>query len=91
MAPEPDVVQLTVPADPRFLEVAIASIEALAVRAGIDRAQVEALHGDVQALLGARLDHAPAGEPVVLRYEVGEGFLGVRLVERTAKERGATS
>jgi anti-sigma regulatory factor (Ser/Thr protein kinase) len=91
MAAAPDVLTLEVPDDPRYLDVAIATVEALAVRAGLDKDELASLRTAVQHALAERLSHRPSGRPIVLRYEVGVGFLGVRLVDEIDTRRGATS
>ena len=80
----PDEIRLLLPADPRYLDVAGAAIETLADRAGIDADEVAAISAHVHDALGQRLSHRD-GDEVSLCYEVGDGYLGVRL------ERGVTS
>ena len=73
-----DQIRLVLPADPRYLDVAIAAIETLADRAGIDADDLAALRANVHDALGERVSHRNS-DVVVLCYEVGDGFLGVRL------------
>jgi hypothetical protein len=69
---------MVLPADPRYIDIAIGAIEALADRAGVDRDDVRALHAQVHEVIGARLARGD-GATVTLLYEVGDGFLGVRV------------
>jgi len=73
-----DLVTLELPVDPRFVEVTLATTEALATRAGMDKADIAELREQVRAALSERLSQRGPGR-VVLRYEVGEGFLGLRV------------
>ena len=73
-----DEIRLVLPADPRYLDVAVAAIETLADRAGIDADDLAAMRAMVHDALGERVSHH-SSEVVVLCYEVGDGFLGVRL------------
>jgi hypothetical protein len=73
-----DEIRLMLPADSRYLDVAVAAIETLADRAGIDADDLAAMRALVHDALGARLSHR-SSKVVVLCYEVGDGFLGVRL------------
>ena len=73
-----DEIRLVLPADPRYLDVAVAAIETLADRAGIDADELAEMRALVHDALGERVSHR-ASEVVVLCYEVGDGFLGVRL------------
>ena len=73
-----DVIRLALPADPRYLDVAVATVEGLADRCGIDAEDVALLRARIHDVLGERLSGRD-GEEVVLCYEVGDGFLGVRL------------
>ena len=73
-----DEIRLVLPADPRYLDVAVAAIETLADRAGIDADDLAAMRAMVHDALGERVSHR-SSEVVVLCYEVGDGFLGVRL------------
>jgi hypothetical protein len=66
------------PADPRYLDVAVAAIETLADRAGVDADDLAAMRALVHDALGEKLSHR-SSEVVVLCYEVGDGYLGVRL------------
>jgi hypothetical protein len=74
----PDEIRLLLPADPRYLDVAIAAIETLADRAGIDADELAAISAHVHDALGQRLSHRE-GDQVTLCYEVGDGYLGMRL------------
>jgi anti-sigma regulatory factor (Ser/Thr protein kinase) len=73
-----DEIRLVLPADPRYLDVAVAAIETLADRAGIDADDLAAMRALVHEALGERVSHR-GSDVVVLCYEVGDGFLGVRL------------
>jgi hypothetical protein len=73
-----DDIRLMLPADPRYLDVAVAAIETLADRAGIDADELAEMRALVLDALGERLSHR-SSDVVVLCYEVGDGFLGVRL------------
>jgi hypothetical protein len=77
-----DTIAIELPTDPRYIDVAVAAAEALASRAGLDKDDVAELRARVHAALGERLSHRE-GQRVVLRYDVGEGFLGVRVEEIT--------
>jgi len=74
----PDEIRLLLPADPRYLDVALAAIETLADRAGIDADELAAISAHVHDALGQRLSHR-GGDQVMLCYEVGDGYLGMRL------------
>jgi len=74
----PDEIRLALPADPRYLDVAVAAIETLADRAGIDADEVASISAHVHDALGERLSHRK-GDAVLLCFEVGDGYLGVRL------------
>ena len=74
----PDEIRLLLPADPRYLDVALAAIETLADRAGIDADELAAISAHVYDALGERLSHRD-GDAVMLCYEVGDGYLGMRL------------
>ena len=78
-----ETVRLELPADPRFVQVALATAEALATRAGMDKDDVADLREEVRGALSRRLDHNGTGR-VVLHYEVGEGFLGLRVDDASA-------
>ena len=84
-----DRIELSVPADPRYLDVAVAAMEALADRAGVDADDLPGLRAAIHDALEERLDHGASGEQVHLSYEVGDGFLGVRVLD--GRERGTTS
>ena len=73
-----DEIRLLLPADPRYLDVASAAIETLADRAGIDGDEVASISAQVHDALGQRLSHRN-GDSVTLCYEIGDGYLGVRL------------
>ena len=73
-----DEIRLVLPADPRYLDVAVAAIETLADRAGIDADDLAAMRALVHDALGERVSHR-SSDVVALCYEVGDGFLGVRL------------
>jgi len=73
-----DEIRLVLPADPRYLDVAVAAIETLADRAGIDADDLAAIRAHVHDALGQRVSHR-SSDVVALCYEVGDGFLGVRL------------
>ena len=73
-----DEIRLVLPADPRYLDVAVAAIETLADRAGIDSDDLAAMRALVHDALGERVSHRGT-DSVALCYEVGDGFLGVRL------------
>ena len=76
-------IRLVLPAQSRYVDVAVATMEALADRCGIDAEGVAAIRAQVYEAVGERLSHC-VGESVVLSYEVGDGFLGVRLVDDTS-------
>jgi hypothetical protein len=73
-----DEIRLVLPADPRYLDVAVAAIEALADRAGVDSDDLASIRGVVHDALGQRVSER-ACDIVVFSYEVGDGYLGVRL------------
>jgi hypothetical protein len=73
-----DEIRLVLPADLRYLDVAVAAIETLADRAGIDSEELASMRALVHDALGERLSHRTT-DIVALVYEVGDGFLGVRL------------
>jgi hypothetical protein len=87
----PDVLTLAVPDDPRYLGVAVATAEALAVRAGIDKEQLAGLVGQLEVAVGERFGQGRSGGRLTLRYEVGDGFLGLRLLNGAGTTRGVTS
>jgi hypothetical protein len=74
----PDQIRLVLPADPRYLDVAVAAIVTLADRAGIDADDLDAIRALVHDALGERISHRDS-DVVAFCYEVGDGFLGVRL------------
>jgi hypothetical protein len=73
-----DTIAIELPTDPRYVDVAVAAAESLAARAGLDKDDVADLRAQVHAALGERLGGREASR-VVLRYDVGDGFLGVRV------------
>jgi anti-sigma regulatory factor (Ser/Thr protein kinase) len=73
-----DEIRLVLPAQSRYLDVAVATMELLAARSGLDPEGVAAIRAQVYEALGERISHR-SDETIVLRYEVGDGFLGVRL------------
>ena len=75
MADEP--VRLELPADPRFVDVALAAVETLAKHVGMDRDDIAELRDDLRRVLVERMQRG--GPRVVLRYELGDGFLGLRV------------
>ncbi|MEO7556684.1 MAG: hypothetical protein ABIV94_08800 [Acidimicrobiales bacterium] len=90
-AAAPDVLTLEVPDDVRYLGLAVATVEALALRAGVDRDDVVDLREGLRDAFGARFGRSQGSGRIVLRYEVGDGFLGVRLLDGAATSRGVTS
>src|SRR3954464_15325292 len=87
-----DRIELTVPADPRYLDVAVAAMEALADRAGVAATDLPGLRDAIHTALEQRLDDSQPREHVHLSYEVGDGFLGVRVRDdRTEPASGTTS
>ncbi|HEX2381824.1 MAG TPA: hypothetical protein VHI95_04255 [Acidimicrobiales bacterium] len=76
-------IRLVLPAQSRYVDVAVATMEALADRSGIDANGVAAIRAQVYEALGERVSRCK-GENVVLCYEVGDGFLGVRLADDTS-------
>ena len=76
-------IRLVLPAQSRYVDVAVATMEALADRSGIDAEGVAAIRAQVYEVLGERVSHV-AADSVVLSYEVGDGFLGVRFTEDTS-------
>jgi hypothetical protein len=76
-------IRLVLPAQSRYVDVAVATMEALADRCGLDGEGVAAIRAQVYEVVGERVSRC-VGESVVLSYEVGDGFLGVRLVEDTS-------
>lgn len=74
----PDQIRLVLPADPRYLDVAVAAIVTLADRAGIDSEDLDAIRALVHDAIGERVSHRDS-DVVAFCYEVGDGFLGVRL------------
>ena len=87
-----DRIELTVPADPRYLDVAVAAMEALADRAGVPSEDLPGLRDAIHDALEQRLDDRQARDHVHLAYEIGDGFLGVRVLDdRTEPASGTTS
>jgi hypothetical protein len=76
-------IRLVLPTQSRYVDVAVATMEALADRCGIDAEGVAAIRAQVYEAVGERVSRC-VGESVVLSYEVGDGFLGVRLVDDTS-------
>jgi hypothetical protein len=79
-----DEVRIVLPVDPRYIDVAVAAAETLADRAGVNGRELAAIRDQVQAIVAQRMTDLDDTE-VVLHYEVGDGFLGLRV------ERGVTS
>ena len=75
-------IRLVLPAQSRYVDVAVATMEALADRSGIDAEGIAAIRAQVYEVLGERVSRC-GGESVVLCYEVGHGFWGMRLTEKT--------
>jgi len=75
MAGEP--VKLELPADPRFVDVALAAVETLAKHVGMDRDEIAELRDDRYRVY--RSLQQRGGGRVVLSYELGDGFLGLRV------------
>lgn len=73
-----DEIRIVLPADPRYLDVAVAAIETLADRAGIDADELANIRALVHDALGQKVSRR-ATEAVVLIYDVGDGYLGVRV------------
>ena len=84
MAAEP--VRLELPADPRYVDVALAAVETLAKHVGMDRDDIAELREELRKVLLERMQRG--GSRVVLRYELGDGFLGLRFDDGTS---GVTS
>ena len=76
-------IRLILPAQSRYVDVAVATMEALADRCGVDAEGVAAIRAQVYEVFGERVCRC-VGDSVLLSYEVGDGFLGVRLVEDTS-------
>jgi hypothetical protein len=86
-----DRIELTVPADPRYLDVAVAAMEALADRAGVPSEDLAGLRDAIHDALEQRLDDGKAHEQVHLAYEIGDGFLGVRVLDDRAERASGTT
>jgi hypothetical protein len=87
-----DRIELTLPADPRYLDVAVAAMEALAERAGVPKEHLPGLRDAIHDALEQRLDDRKPHEHVHLAYEIGDGFLGVRVLDdRIEPATGTTS
>jgi hypothetical protein len=71
-------ITLVLPSQSRYLDVAVATMEALADKSGVDAEGVAALRTRVYEILGERIGRC-SGDVVVLLYEVGDGYLGVRV------------
>lgn len=84
-------IHLTLPANGRFLDVALAALETLADRAGVDKEGVAAMGAAVRDLIAERVQHPPSPAGVVVVYEVGEGFLGVRFEDGRRTDSGASA
>jgi len=78
-----DEIRLVLPADPRYLDVAVAAIESLADRAGVDSDDLAAIRAVVHEALGERVSRR-SSDVIVFCYEVGDGYLGVRLESDTS-------
>jgi len=76
-------IRLVLPAQSRYLDVALAAMQSLADRSGIDGEGLAAIRAQVYEVLGERISRC-TGDSVVLRYEVGDGYLGVRLEDDTS-------
>jgi hypothetical protein len=74
----PDEIRIALPADPRYVDVAVAAIETLADRAGVDADDLAAIRALVHDALGQKLSRRTE-DVIHLVYEVGDGYLGVRL------------
>jgi len=73
-----DTIRLVLPAGTTYLDIALGLIATLAERSSLDPDGVAGLLGHAGPLLEARV--IAAGTPHVrLGYEVGEGFLGLRV------------
>ncbi len=70
-------VKLELPADPRLVDVALAAVESLAKHVGMDRDDIAELRDDFRGVLLERMQRG--GARVVLTYELGDGFLGLRV------------
>jgi hypothetical protein len=73
-----DQIRLVLPAESRYLDVALTAMETLADRSGVDAAEIAALRARIHEVLGERVSHR-AGDTLVLHFELGDGYLGVRL------------
>jgi hypothetical protein len=76
-------IRLVLPCQSRYVDVAVVTMEALAERCGLDVDGVASMRTQVYEVLGDRIGHCKSDE-VTLCYEVGEGFLGVRLEPDTS-------
>ena len=76
-------IRLVLPCQSRYVDVAVTTMEALADRCGVDADGVAAMRTQVYEVLGERMGHC-ASDVVVLCYEVGDGYLGVRLLADTS-------
>lgn len=75
-----DTIRIDLPGDPRYLDAAVAAVEALAGPAGLDKDDLSDLRSRVRAALSDRLARQRPGR-FVLSYDVGDGFLGMRVVD----------
>jgi hypothetical protein len=78
-----DQIRLVLPAESRYLDVALTAMEVLAERSGVDPVEIAGLRARIHEVLGERVSHR-SGEELELRFEVGDGYLGVRLVGDTS-------
>ncbi|MGQ0615699.1 MAG: hypothetical protein ACT4PW_01700 [Acidimicrobiia bacterium] len=84
-------IRLTLPADSRYLDVALAALETLADRAGVDKDGVAAMGAAVRDLMAERVQRPASAAGVVVVYEVGKGFLGVRFEDGRRTDSGASA
>lgn len=73
-----DTIHLVLPTDPRYLDIAVATAQTLADRAGIDSDGVASFRAQLHDALGERIGRCH-GPTVTIRFDVGDGYLGVRL------------
>ena len=74
-----DEIRLVLPADPRYLDVAVAAIETLADRAGIDADDLAAMRANVHDDFGERLSHRNSDVVVPVTKWAIWLLLGLRL------------
>ena len=79
-----DEVRLVLPVDARYVDVAVAAAETLADRAGVDARELVVIRDQVHEVVAQRIIDVDDAE-VVLHYDIGDGFLGLRI------EAGVTS